>query len=76
MKKESIWRTSPYCENSEYKEEITPAPGLKQKPDYSAFSSKFSKKNKYVVAFPNISKDINGRIVFFRLFSRDDYDFV
>ena len=57
IKDEFIWRTSPYYENSDYKEEFINASELDKKPNYRAFSSKFKKDIKYVDAFINISKD-------------------
>ena len=54
---EFIWRTSPYYEDSSYKEEIINMTRLNDKSNYSAFSSKFNKNNRYVVSFENISKD-------------------
>ena len=54
---EFIWRTSPYYENSIYKEEFINVSGLDKNSNYSAFSSKFTKNIKYVVAFSNLSND-------------------
>ena len=57
IKDEFIWRTSPYYENSIYKEEFINVSGLDKNSNYSAFSSKFTKNIKYVVAFSNLSND-------------------
>lgn len=56
-KKPFIWRTSPYYTNSLYSGEIIYEPKLDVEPNYKPFSSKFKKKYKYVVSFPNLSGD-------------------
>jgi hypothetical protein len=59
MKEPFIWRTSPSIQyqDSKYIEECIKSPSLNVPSNYDAFSSKFTKKNKYVVDFFNLSKD-------------------
>ena len=57
VKKEYIWKTSSFYDDSNFKEEIIYSPGLKKPYDYSSFSKKINGKDKYVTSFSNLSGD-------------------